>query len=869
MPTLRPLRVVHVAGTAYGAPWMIAMLRELKALGHDVTAVIASGPGTVAPSLDGLGIPWIAADLDLFTARSPLHAFRKTWSLVRLLRRLKPDVVHSHLFPTLVITRMAAWLADVPVRVSMNCGPYHLQSPVFRDIETGLAWMDTVTVASCERTRRLMVERGIPASQVELIYYAVDQSGHDPALADGTRVRRELDIAVDEPVVGQVAYFYAVSTNPLLTPPGVAGRGVKGHDVIVRAAPLVLKELPRTKFVFVGSGWGEGGEAHKREIEELVRTLGLSDSFLFAGERRDVPDLLASFDVALQCSLDENLGGSVEALLLARPTVASRVGGLVDTVRHERTGLTVPPDDPEALAGAILRLLRDRPLGERLGREGRALMLERFSLRRTVADVEALYQRQASTSPRGHRRPRTAARLVLLPFRVLPLARRVVAALSPRQGGLAGALVRRVAHRALKREPRPARSSSPRVAQIAAASYGSGWFVDIVSELARRGHDVVAVIDSSPGDLGERLRRAGVRTRTVPMVFGDRFDRLRWPLYLLGLPVSAARLAWILWRERIDVAHSHVFVANLVTRLARVLAPVRHVAGIAGPRHLEARLTRRTDRMTWWLDDVTAAGSRHTLGLYRELGARPERLECVYYGADAGRFVPSPDARREGRRALGLDETAPLVGLVAWFYPPSSGPQSPDATRGVGVKGHETFLEAARLVARRTPEARFVLVGKGANARGEAYRASLRAWCLAEPLLRDRVLFPGHAEDVARTLAALDVAVQCSITENLGGTIEALLMERPLVATRAGGMPESVRDGETGLLVEVGDAEALAAAVERLLRDRELALRLGRAGRALMLERFTLAKTGDALEALYARLRSGGAGSSAPAGARP
>jgi glycosyltransferase involved in cell wall biosynthesis len=107
---------------------------------------------------------------------------------------------------------------------------------------------------------------------------------------------------------------------------------------------------------------------------------------------------------------------------------------------------------------------------------------------------------------------------------------------------------------------------------------------------------------------------------------------------------------------------------------------------------------------------------------------------------------------------------------------------------------------------------------------------------------------------VASLLAASDVAVQCSLTENLGGTIEALLMERPVVATRVGGMPESVRDGETGLLVPPSDPVALAAAIIQLLENRETATAFGRAGRRLMLERFTSARTADDVAAVYRKL---------------
>ena len=183
------------------------------------------------------------------------------------------------------------------------------------------------------------------------------------------------------------------------------------------------------------------------------------------------------------------------------------------------------------------------------------------------------------------------------------------------------------------------------------------------------------------------------------------------------------------------------------------------------------------------------------------------------------------------------------------------GPQAPRATHGVGLKGQDTFLAAARIVASRVAEARFVLVGSGFNDLGERYRQSLIESCRADGFI-DKVFFTGHRHDVPRVLASLDVVAQCSLTEGLGGTIEALLMERPTVATNVGGMPEAVRHEQTGLLVPPADAPALAAAIERLLGDPAEARRLAGAGRALMLERFTLCRTGSDLAALYYGLSS-------------
>ena len=384
-----------------------------------------------------------------------------------------------------------------------------------------------------------------------------------------------------------------------------------------------------------------------------------------------------------------------------------------------------------------------------------------------------------------------------------------------------------------------------RIAHIVPVANHTPWFADICAETARRGYDVIAIIHDGPGNLSERLTQLGIHHCRVPMHFAEDLDRARPLFYLLRLPVAALRVARILRRERIDIVHSHIFVANVVARLAKLFARVKHVAGAASPRHLEAPFTRRLDLATRRLDDAIAAGCEYIARLY----GHPE-VHTIYYGPPAERFDPSRTDATAFRRDLGIAPDVPLVGLVAHFYPPMRGPQAPPATRGVGLKGHDHFLAAARIVAQRFPEARFVLVGGGSNARGEEYRQSLIESVRGD----DRFLFPGHRYDIAQVLASFDVAVQCALTETLGGTIEALLMERPLVATRVGGMPEAVRHEQTGLLVPPADPPALAAAIERLLADREEARRLGKAGRALMLERFTLERTGDDLSALYERL---------------
>ncbi len=424
------MHILHLCGTASGAPWLLELLRELRTYGHELSVVIAGEDGDLAPALQALGIPYHVLAHDLLAQGDPWRAFQRVRRLSALLRKVRPDVVHSHLYSSTLAGRIAAWLADVPIRLSMNAGPYFLESPILGDLDIQTAWSDTRVIASCEYVRTLYVSRGVPRRKVELVYYGSNASKFNPARADPARVRAELGILPGTPVVGMIAYFYPPPPAGPTTAPHLANRGLKGHDVLLRAVPRVLESVPDARFVLVGDGWDERGRIYRQDMQHLAAALGVDHAVTFAGHRTDIPDTLAAFDVALQCSLSENLGGSVEALMMRRPLVVSRTGGLVETVVDGVTGLVVAPDDPDALATAIVRLLADRALAARLAEQGRAFMLDRFTAQRTAADLDALYRQCTSEtrwpegSPResGYRPTRIVARWLWSPFWALRLA---------------------------------------------------------------------------------------------------------------------------------------------------------------------------------------------------------------------------------------------------------------------------------------------------------------------------------------------------------------------------------------------------------------------------------------------------------------
>jgi glycosyltransferase involved in cell wall biosynthesis len=384
------------------------------------------------------------------------------------------------------------------------------------------------------------------------------------------------------------------------------------------------------------------------------------------------------------------------------------------------------------------------------------------------------------------------------------------------------------------------------------------WLVEICRRLRGRGYDTSALIGWPERSLARDLKDAGVPYGAIALSFAPDAGRLRLLVYCVRLPIAVLRLARQFRAGRVTIVHTHIFNTMIIGRVAAWLARVPcRVSMVPGPLHLEAPFTRAIDRLTCWMDHRVVAGCAFTYAKYEALGLAPPQLQCIPYGVDPALFDPARADGAAARRALGIPSDAPVVGLVAYFYPPRTDWQTPPRIRGRGVKGHDDFLAAARLVRDRRPNARFLLVGEGWGRAGERYRRHLMARAASEGLA-GAAIFTGHRTDVPDILAAMDVAVQCSLSENYGGTIEALLMERPTVATRAGGMPETVRDGETGLLVPPSDPVALAAAINWLLEHPDEARRMAGAGRDLMLATRGIEQTVAGIDAMYVDLLAAG-----------
>ena len=241
-------------------------------------------------------------------------------------------------------------------------------------------------IAVSPKDRRRMIEvEGIDPNVVRYIPNGI------PPLepANGSDVRAELGIPPDAPVVGSVSVL----------------RAQKALDVLIDASEILAREFPRLRVLVAGHGpLREGLEAH-------IRERGLAGIVTLLGRRRDVPALLAAFDVAVNSSDFEGTPLAVlEYMAAGKAIVATRVGGVPDLIEHGTHGLLVDRRDPAALARATAELLRNPTLRAELGENARSRQRREFHIDVTVRQVEELYEALYSASRRGRREALAAAK---------------------------------------------------------------------------------------------------------------------------------------------------------------------------------------------------------------------------------------------------------------------------------------------------------------------------------------------------------------------------------------------------------------------------------------------------------------------------
>jgi glycosyltransferase involved in cell wall biosynthesis len=358
-----------------GQNQVLLTVNGLRSIGQRATLVAHPDGELRRRAAEGLDLIPIAprTEMDLSAA----------WKFSRILRRLRPDVIHAHDPHGVALAALALSIgagaanrstgsrqgASMPALVAARRVDFHLKANSFsrwkyRQVDCFIAASDAI--------RQMLVADGVPADRTVTVHEGIDVE-HVVA-APAVNVHEAFWLPHGSPVVGNVA---------ALVPH-------KGQRYLIDAAHLVVQQVPDARFIILGEG------ELREHLEKQVREHHLEKHVLLPGFRTDVLGCLKGFDLFAMSSITEGLGTSLlDAMACARPIVATRAGGIPEIVEDGVNGLLVPARDHQALAEAIVRALKNPELRQRMGDAGFARVNERFTVERMVSETAGVYARVA------------------------------------------------------------------------------------------------------------------------------------------------------------------------------------------------------------------------------------------------------------------------------------------------------------------------------------------------------------------------------------------------------------------------------------------------------------------------------------------
>ncbi|MBP7690446.1 MAG: glycosyltransferase family 4 protein [Anaerolineales bacterium] len=379
----RRLHVLEIAKSTGGVGeyvrWVVEGLDKERF--QFTVACLSEGGPELAAHLNRLpGVQALALAMNRFEI-DPVGDARAGWALARLMRQNRFDLIHAHASKPGFLARAAAAGIGVPVLYSAHGFAFHegtapFRAAVFGAVERLAArWLTTRIIAVCneERDRALRFGVGRP-EQYQTVYAGVELSRFGMPM-DGAALRGQLGIPAAAPLIGAVGRLNT-QKSPL---------------DFVRMAVQVRAVRPETHFIWIGSG------ALESAARQLATEQGMAGQLHFAGQRSDVPALLAALDGFVLSSRWEGFSLSIlEAMAAGLPVVATRVTGAAEAVVAGETGWLVPPANPDALAAAVLALLGDPARARQMGAAGRQRVAAHFTRAHMLAQLDTIYRQSAS-----------------------------------------------------------------------------------------------------------------------------------------------------------------------------------------------------------------------------------------------------------------------------------------------------------------------------------------------------------------------------------------------------------------------------------------------------------------------------------------
>lgn len=364
----KPIRILNLieTGNPGGAEFMmLSLLRELDRENF-LPQVTLIKKGWLLDQFDKTKIP--VKVISMRKGRNLLFTLR----LIRFLRQQKIELIHSHEFTMNLYGFIASRIIGIPFIGTIHGNISYLK-PKRRKIAYNLIqrWQGKLVAVSGTLRQELHEVYGINTNQMKVIYNGIRIPESIDNQAAKAKYGQEFGFDRQDILLGAVGSLYEV----------------KGHQYLIDALPLILKDQPQARLMIIGQGYLE------QELKQRCRNLSLENRVTFTGFRSDVDQILPILDIVIQPSLHEGLSlVLLEAMAAAKPIVTTRVGGNPEIITDEVTGLLIQPKNPEQIAQAVNRILADEPLARQLGANALELVKDRFSVNHMVGDYQRLYR---------------------------------------------------------------------------------------------------------------------------------------------------------------------------------------------------------------------------------------------------------------------------------------------------------------------------------------------------------------------------------------------------------------------------------------------------------------------------------------------
>ncbi len=366
---VRVLEIIDDANIGGGQRHVLMLAEQLRHRGFDIS-VACDSEGYLVEELRKRNILMYPVRL-----RNRLGA-RSLSTLYGICKSRRFQIVHSHGGTAGFWGRVAAFLAGVPVRIQTYHGLHTLHRKgifvkfLFLIVERLLVSVTTKFICVSEADFRLAGRKRLLTNEKAVVVRNGIETKKYANTRARKRIRAEFNISDQHIFVGTVGRLHTQ----------------KGQRYLLDAIPRVLKVNPHVRFVIVGSGnlWNK--------LRNKASTMGIREAVFFTGVRYDVPELLSAMDIYVLQSLWEGLALTLlEACAAGKPIVATAIDGNKEIVRHGFNGLLVPERDPEALACAILELVKNKPLRSKFARNGRRIVKKEYEVKRMVSAIAEVY----------------------------------------------------------------------------------------------------------------------------------------------------------------------------------------------------------------------------------------------------------------------------------------------------------------------------------------------------------------------------------------------------------------------------------------------------------------------------------------------